>query len=324
MELLEAPQARLPCASRDLTDLLEARAVGRAAEEAVLSLPVPRDRAFATLYNYLAVDEPAVHLMPLHFLPGSSRHSVECMELHSFGVAAKLEYVRSRWIDEIVDAGCGASLLATHNLHDELVELILTRYSEVLRGCMAGEFFQTLAKLYAHHGASLAVDGSGPRFPFVPLTQEEYASQVRARNGSFRASLDAVLLFTRASAETLLTARRSWHLWVLGAQLYDDALDVEEDFHSRSPTWAVTRTLAGLDADAEGSRQPDRDAFYEAALVGGAVEETLTWAESCFRSASDLADVEFPSWAALQRACITQTSRLRADFQDLSARLRRK
>ena len=88
MELLEAPQARLPCASRDLTDLLEARAVGRAAEEAVLSLPVPRDRAFATLYNYLAVDEPAVHLMPLHFLPGSSRHSVECMELHSFGVAA--------------------------------------------------------------------------------------------------------------------------------------------------------------------------------------------------------------------------------------------
>lgn len=318
-----APEATLPPALSDLP-ALDARSVGEAAEKAVLSLSVPRGSTFAALYSYLAVDEPAVHLMPLHFLPGSSRRRVQRDDLHALGVAAKLEYVRSRWIDEIIDSGCKGSLLAAHDLHGELVELIFARYSEALRDRKAAEFFRTLAGLYAHHAATLAVDGSPPRHPSGLPTEEGYAAHVRARNGSFRASVDAVLLVAGASAETLQTARQSWHLWILGAQLYDDALDVEEDFQQESPTWTVARALADLGADADEARRPDRDTFYEAALVGGAVAETLAWAESCFLSAADLADDEFPSWAALQRACITQTSRLRTDFQSLAAGLARK
>ena len=107
---------------------LDARSVGEAAENAVLSLPVPRDRAFAALYSYLVVDEPAVHLLPLHFLPRSCQRTLARDDLHSLGVAAKLEYVRSRWIDEIVDSGCTGSLLPAHTLHGEFVELIFARY----------------------------------------------------------------------------------------------------------------------------------------------------------------------------------------------------
>lgn len=301
---------------------LDARSVGESAENAVLALRVPRDRAFAALYNYLVVDEPAVHLMPLHFLPRSCRRALARGDLHSLGVAAKLEYVRSRWIDEIVDSGCTDSLLAAHALHGELVELIFARYSEVLQN-KAGGFFRTLAGLYAHHGASLAVDGSRPQQRSGPLSEEEYSAHVRARNGSFRASVDAVLLLTGASDETLQRARRSWHEWVLGAQLYDDALDAEEDFESGSATWTVDRTLASLGADMGGTGRPDRDTFYEVALVEGALAETLARAEACFRSAASLADEEFPSWAALQRACIIQASRLRADFEALATRIAR-
>lgn len=315
--MLKAQEAGPPCVSSDLL----ARSVGESAEKAILSLPVPRDRAFASLYNYLVVDEPAVHLMPLHFLPRSSQRTVERSDLHCLGVAAKLEYVRSRWIDEILDSGCTASLLAVHGLHDEIVDLIFARYTDVLHGRKANEFLRTLAGLYAHHGASLAVDGSRLRRPIGSLTEDQYSAQVHARNGSFRASMDAVLLLAGASEKTLQRARQSWHLWVLGAQLYDDALDVEEDFESGSPTWTVDQTLAGLGADAEGVCWPARDTFYETALVGGALVETLIRAEACFRSAADLSDDEFPSWAALQRACITQTSRLRADFQELATRI---
>jgi len=303
---------------------LDARSVGEAAENAVISLSVPRDRAFAALYSYLVVDEPAVHIMPVHFLPRSDRPTVAQGDLHSLGVAAKLEYVRSRWIDEIVDSGCTESLLAAHVLHDELLRLIFARYSEVLQDGRTGAFFRTLAGLYAHHGASLAVDGSPSQRRLGPLSEEEYTAQVGARNGSFRASVDAVLLLVGASDETLQRARQSWHLWVLGAQLYDDALDAEEDFESESATWTVDRTLAGLRAKIGGSGRPDRDAFYEAALVEGALVETLAWAEACFRSAASLADDAFPSWAGLQRACITQTSRLRADFEALANRIARR
>lgn len=304
--------------------MLDARSVGEAAERAVLSLALPRDRAFGALYNYLAVDEPAVHLMPLHFLPRSSQGIVEHSDLHSLGVAAKLEYARSRWIDEIVDSKCTESMLAAHRLHGELVELIFARYSEVLHGRAASTFFRRLAELYAHHGASVAVDGARPRRRFRPLAQEEYSAQALARNGSFRASVDAVLLLSGASAETSRVARESWDQWVLGAQFYDDALDVEEDFESENLTWTVARTFADLDKDATEEYLPGRDAFYETALAGGALVETLTRAESCFRFAAHLAEDEFPSWASLQRGCITQTSRLRTDLQELAFKVERR
>lgn len=321
--MLESAGAVLPRAAPD-PRLLDARLVGEAAERAVLSLPLPRNRVFEVLYNYVVVDEPVVHLMPLHFLPRSSRGAIEHDVLHSLGVAAKLEYARSRFIDEIVDVGGTEPASDVHRLHGALVDLVIARYSEVLQGRASGAFFQTLFSLYAHHSASVAVDKSWSRYTPGSPTEEEYSAQARARNGSFRASVDAVLLLCGASTETLRRARESWHLWVLGAQFYDDVLDVEEDFESTNLTWTVARTLADFDLDMAEDRRPGGEAFYEAALAGGALTETLTRAESCFRSAALLAEDEFPSWAALQRACITQTSRLRIDLQELAARIVRR
>ena len=320
--MLKSLEEGLPHTLVDLPTL-DARSVGETAERMVLSLRLPGDRAFEALYSYLVVDEPAIHLMPLHFLPRSYCGGVEPGSLHSLGVAAKLEYTRSRWIDDIVDSGYTGSLLAVHRLHGALVDLIFAHYSKVLHGRVAGTFFQTLAGLYAHHGASAAVDGSRSRRMSRSLTLEEYSAQARARNGSFRACVDAVLLLTGASTETLRRATESWQLWVLGAQFYDDALDLEEDFESESPTWTVARTLADIGKDGAGDRGPDRDAFYEAALDDGALTDTLTQAEASFRAAESLAGDEFPSWAALQRACIKQTSKLREDLQGFATRVSR-
>lgn len=300
------------------TPLLDARSVGETAEKAVLSLPLPKGDAFKALYSYLATDEPAVHLMPLHFLPRSSRGTVENDALHLLGVAAKLEYVRSRWIDEVVDLKPMEPPSTVHRLHDALVGLISSRYSKALQGRDTTTFFRTLTELYARHALSVAVDGSRSRTGVKPLGGEDYSAQVYARNGSFRAAVDAVMLFSGASDELLQKARQCWHSWVLGAQLYDDALDAEEDFESGHVTWTVARTLSGFDGRGTKDFRPDRDEFYEAALVGGALTETLAWAESCFESAARLAEVEFPSWATLQRACNAQTSQLRNDLQKLT------
>jgi hypothetical protein len=318
--MLEPPEV-LPSSN---VPLLEARSVGETAERAVLSLDLPRDEAFKSLHSYLAIDEPAVHLMPLHFLPRSSRGSVERGLLHPLGVAAKLEYARSRLIDEIVDLGSMASLSSAHRLHEALTDLIFAHYSEVLSGRTASTFFQTLTGLYARHAMSVAIDGSGTVAARVLLGDEEYPAQVRARNGSFRASVDAVLLLVDASEVLLHKAQESWHLWVLGAQLYDDALDVEEDFESGNSTWTVARTLARLHRQDDSNDLPDRDGFYEAALTGGELTQTLAWAESCFESSAHLAETEFPSWAALQRACIIQTRRLREDIEELTIGATRK
>ncbi len=317
--MLKSLGESLPNALVDLPTL-DARSVGETAEKEVLSLRLPGDLAFEALYGYLVVDEPAIHLLPLHFLPRSYCGVVEHGALHSLGVAAKLEYARSRWIDEIVDSGYTESLLAVHRLHGALVDLIFAHYSKVLRGHAATTFFQTLAGLYAHHGVSVAVDGSRPSRTPRSLTVEEYSAQSRARNESFRACVDAVLLLTGASAETLRKATEAWQLWVLGAQFYDDALDLEEDFESENLTWTVARTFADLGKYETGDRGPDLDAFYETALVEGALTETLARAESFFRSAERLAEDEFPSWAVLQRACIKQTSKLREDLQGLATR----
>ena len=313
--MLEAPGSLFP--SPD-SPLLEARRVGETAERDILSLALPRNEAFEALYSYLTVDEPAVHLMPVHFLPRSSRGVVERRFLLPLGVAAKLEYVRSRWIDEIVDQGSVAASPDVYRLHDAVVDLIMARYSEVLRGRGRSVFFRTLIALYARHAVSVAVDGSRPASRVSALGEEEYSAQVRARNGSFRASVDAVMMLAGAPERLLQRARECWHSWVLGAQLYDDALDVEEDYGANHLTWAVARTLTGLHESEGGDHRPDRDRFYEAALTGGALTETLEWAESCFENAARLAEIEFPSWAALQRACITQTSRLRGDLQQLT------
>jgi hypothetical protein len=314
----EAPR-RGAGSSRSAT--LNARRVAEEAEATVLSLPEAQEEGFESFLAYLAVDEPAIHLMPLHFLPARLRDTVGDDSLRELAVAAKLEYARNRWLDEMADRTAPSVLpLSTHRLNDAVLGLIGSRYARVLDGPTAEVFFSTLARLHAGHGLSLLLDSAWSRRPEPRITLEEYVEHARARHGPVRAPVDAVLLLAGAPEDELRSARSSWHDWALGVQFYDDALDVEEDFRDRNASWVVSRTLerfGGRDRAAE--RPPDPDLFYETALTEGVVCEALAHAESFFAGSARLAEQTFPSWAALQQACLAQARELREDYEKLVA-----
>ena len=302
---------------------LNARQIGEEAEKAALSLPLTREKVFESYYTYLIVDEPAVHLMPLHFLPLASREQVGEGALRELAVAGKLEYARNRWLDQMVDhPDFAPGLSQAQRLNDALITLINLRYGRVLEGAAAASFFPVLAGLHARHGLSLILDGA--RFGgFVPpITLEDYAEHARTRHGPVRAPVDAVLLLTGAVDSLLRRARSSWHNWALGVQFYDDALDVEEDFRNRNLTWAVGRALAYFNRPSDKPVKktlPDPDTFYERALAEGVVTDALSHAESFFAESGRLAGPAFPSWVPFQKACLSQARRLREDYEKLVA-----
>jgi hypothetical protein len=300
---------------------LNARQIGEEAERAALSLPLTREKVFESYYTYLTVDEPAVHLMPLHFLPLASREQVSESSLRELAVAGKLEYARNRWLDEMVDhPGSAPASSPAHMLNDALIALINSRYASVLDGAAAASFFPVLSVLHARHGLSLILDGARFGGGMLPMTLEEYAEHARTRHGPVRAPVDAVLLLTGAADSLLRRARSSWHTWALGVQFYDDALDVEEDFRNRNLTWAVGRVLEYFHRHSDNPAtqgMPDPDTFYERALAGGVVSEALSHAESFFAESARLAEPAFPSWVPFQKACVSQARRLREDYEKL-------
>jgi hypothetical protein len=301
--------------------MLNSSRIGEEAEMAALSLPLTREKIFESYYTYLTVDEPAVHLMPLHFLPYASREQVSEDALRELAVAGKLEYARNRWLDEMVDhPGSAPSLSAAHSLNEALITLINSRYARVLDGAAAASFFPVLSLLHARHGLSLILDGARFWGVIPPITLEEYAEHARTRHGPVRAPVDAVLLLTGAADSLLRRARSSWHNWALGVQFYDDALDVEEDFQNRNLTWAVGRVLEYFNRHSDNpalQTLPDPDTFYERALAEGVVSETLSHAESFFAESARLAGQAFPSWVPFQKACMRQARRLREDYEKL-------
>jgi hypothetical protein len=301
--------------------MLNASRIGEEAERAALSLPMTQEKVFESYYTYLTVDEPAVHLMPLHFLPLASREQVSEGALRELAVAGKLEYARNRWLDEMVDhPGSAPGLSSAHRLNDALITLINSRYARVLDRAAAASFFPVLSVLQARHGLSLILDGTRSWGAIPPITLEEYAEHARTRHGPVRAPVDAVLLLTGAADSLLRRARSSWHNWALGVQFYDDALDVEEDFRNGNLTWAVGRVLDCFHRHADNPAiltMPDPDAFYERALAEGVVSEALSHAESFFAESARLAEPAFPSWVPFQKACASQARRLREDYEKL-------
>lgn len=301
--------------------MLNSQRVTEEAERAALSLPLTREKTFESFCLYLTVDEPAVQLMPLHFLPRGSREQVEEDSLRELAVAAKLEYARNRWLDEVADHPDSVpGLSPVHRLNDAVLTLINSRYAEVLDGAAAGTFFRELSNLYARHGLSLMLDSTWYRNPTSSITLEEYAEHAKMRHGPVRAAVDAVLLSVEAADDLLERARASWHNGALGVQFYDDAIDVEEDFRNRNLSWTVARTLEYFDGHSDNSdtqSMPDPDAFYEVALAEGVVSETLNHAESFFAESARLARPDFPSWVTYQQACVGQTRRLREDYEKL-------
>jgi hypothetical protein len=300
---------------------LNARNIGEEAERVALSLPVAREKVFESYYKYLTVDEPAVHLMPLHFLPHAARERVGEVPLRELAVAGKLEYARNRWFDEMVDhPGSVPGLSPAHRLNEALIGLIDSRYAGVLDGPTAASFFPVLCRLHACYGLSLILDSAKFGDLVRPITLEGYSEHARSRHGPVRAPVDAVLLLTGAADSLLRRARSSWHNWALGVQFYDDALDVEEDFRDHTMSWAVGRTLHYFRSDSGNPPTlslPDPDTFYERALAEGVVSETLSHAEAFFAESARLAEGPFPSWVTFQEACLGQARRLREDYEKL-------
>ncbi len=301
------------------SEMLNPRCVGEEAER--VALPLAREEAFESFYSYLSVDEPAVHLLPLHFLPRDARGQVGGGLLQDLAVAAKWEYARNRWLDEMADrSGSIPGLSSTHRVNNALLALIHSRYSRALDGAAAEAFFPELSSLYARHGLSLALDSAWYQNPASSMTLEEYAEHARMRHGPVRAAVDAVLLSVGAPDDLLERARSSWHDCALGIQFYDDALDIEEDFRNRNLSWTVARALQYFDERPRSFAAPgapDPDAFYERALTEGVISETLGHAESFFAEAARRAEPVFPSWATYQQACIKQVRRLRGDYERL-------
>lgn len=306
--------------------LLDSRRVAEEAEAVILALPMPREEGFESLYSYLTVDDPAYHLLPLHFLPLGEQESVDTASLHELGVAAKLEYARNRWLDELVDAADASSLpLSFHQLNDALVEIIIARYAGVLDGPNAGSFFSTLVGLHARHGLSAILDVRRRKGCEPSMNLEEYIEHAEARHGPMRAALDAVLLLAGANENELQGARSSWHNWMLGVQFYDDALDIEEDLRDGNLSWASSRTLVRF-CERYG-REPvegaiDADLLYETALTEGVVCEGLVHAAAFFAASARLAESAYPTWATLQRECLNRTVSVREDFEKLIAQYR--
>ena len=282
--------------------------------DAAVGLPYTSESEFERFYAYLLVDEPIIQLMPAYFLPLWVENEVQPETLRTLAVAAKLENARNRWLDEMVDGHMPfVSLTTPHGLNEAIVSLTNRLYAAVLPHEQAAYFFERLTTLYARHSLSLVLDGKRLDLLQRPLKLAEYEIQAKARHSSARAPLDALLTLVGANEEQYTRATDSWHAWGLGAQLYDDALDVEEDFRQGTLTWTVSRTL-----ECFGGCSPENvDEFYGVCLTEGIVSETLRCAEAHFDRAAELARSTFPRWTPIQHGCMGQARTLREDYDRL-------
>lgn len=282
--------------------------------EAACGLPCMQEVEFEKFYTYLAVDEPIIQLMPAYLLPVWAEQDTRSETLHALAVAAKLENARNRWLDDMVDnRDVQVSLATSQRLNEAIVDLANRRYAQVLPDRMIARFFERLTMLYARHALSLLLDGKQDILPRRPLALVDYEAHAEARHGPVRAALDALLILLEADQDHCTRATRSWHAWGLGAQLYDDALDIEEDFRKGTLTWTVSRTLEFF-----GDRSPETsEEFYGVALKEGVVTQTLVRAEKHFIRAAELARSTFPRWANVQEGCVQQARTLREDYERL-------
>jgi hypothetical protein len=282
--------------------------------DATGDLPHTGEAEFEVFYNYLLVDEPIIQLMPGYLLPLWAEQKVHSETLRALAVAAKIENARNRWLDEMVDNhDAFVSSASSHELNEAIIGLANSRYAKALPDELAACFFERLAALYARHSLSLVLDGKRQVMFERPLALADYEVHAKARHGPVRAPLDALLTLVRADEDQYATATNSWHAWGLGAQLYDDALDIEEDFRRGTLTWTVGRTI-----ECFGGKLPrDSDEFYEVALKEGIVTETLKRAEYHFTRAAELARRSFPRWEPIQHGCRRQTQKLREDYERL-------
>ncbi len=294
---------------------IDSESVSKSARAAAAALPEAKAGAFKRLLPFF-VTEPVLDTLPVSFLPVGDEGSVGSDVLHELAVAGKLTYAHIRWLDDLADeprpGGPGRSV---HALSEALASLARTRFEKVLGPSQAAPFASSLAQLYARYAASLAVDTALRAFAGC-LTLDNYVEHAKARSAPVRAPVDAVLLLVGASEDRSQKARSCFEWCVAGLQLYDDAVDLEDDFKEGRLSWVVSSTLHALD-----QRSPDEavdaDLFYETALVEGLLARNLDAAEALFRKALRLADPDFPSCVECLNAMLRHAREYRSDLERL-------
>ena len=277
---------------------------------AVAALPEAREGALPGLYPFLAANDPVVDELPFLFLPERRRRPPAGEALRQVAVAGRLLYAQVRWLDHLADTyDTVGPPGAVHSLNAALDELVRSRFAAVLADHpSSGSFFSSLANLQLRYAASLAIDSANSR---DDLDLSGYVNHAKARAAPVRAPVDAVLLLASASESETKSARCSFEACAAGLQLYDDAQDVEEDFRDGRLNWVVSETLRTFD------REPDGDSFYEAALLGGAIERNLEAADRLFGQAIASAEKLFPKWIEYLKSRRDDVRKLRTDLRKL-------
>jgi len=225
-------------------------------------------------------------------------------------VAGRLLYAQVRWLDHLADASDNLGPPgAVHSLNGALDELVRSRFAAVLANDPSlASFFSSLANLQLRYAASLAIDSADFR---DDLNLSGYVEHAKARAAPVRAPVDATLLLASASEVEMERACRSFEACAAGLQLYDDAQDVEEDFRDDRLSWVVRESLRTFD------REPDADSFYEAALLGGAIDRNLEAADRFFGEAIASAESLFPRWIKYLKSRRDDVRKLRSDLRKL-------
>lgn len=293
------------------------------AAKAVLELSGVRDNeALGLLLKFLLATEPVVDELPSYFLPPEAEASVGEEAVYEVVVAGKLVCAHVRWLDELADSAIALSPPgAVHGLSEAIAGESQRRLVSVLAAANVGadtigEFLSTLAVLHSRHAASLALDGGAIRIDQVSLGLEDYVEHSKARAAPMLVPLEALFILTGYSTAEADKTRSCFELLVAALQLYDDALDIEEDRAGRRLSWVVSETAASL---GERAAETDADGFYEAALRGGFLEQDLLAAEKLFLEALVHAEGRLPRLAEYLIREAGKARNLRDDFAELVA-----
>jgi len=302
--------------------------VASLAAKAVLSAPGARSsEALGGLLPFLLTPEPVVEELPALFLPAETRtEHVDPWALLEVAVAGKIIYAHVRWLDDLADSLDQplAPPGAIHRLSETLSRKAHERFATALRGYgeAAADFFSSLADLNARYAASLAIDCAFSQgLQLVRLSLEDYVEHAKSRAAPLRTPLDALHVLIGVSQEDKQLGRSCFELTAAAMQLYDDTLDVEEDYGDRRLSWVVAETLRHL---GDPDEHPGGDEFYETALLAGFIDRNLAAAEDLYAEALSLAEGRFPGCVEFLRNGARQTRAMKEDMASIVSSARGK
>jgi len=297
------------------------------ATKTILSAPgVKASEALADLLPFLLTPEPVVEELPALFLPaGTGTDHVDPGAMLEVAVAGKIVYAHVRWLDDLADSLDRplAPPGAIHRLSEALSREAHARFATALRGSgeAAADFFSSLADLNARYAASLAIDCAfSRRLQLVRLSLEDYVEHAKSRAAPLRTPLDALHVLIGVSQEDKQLGRSCFELTASAMQLYDDTLDVEEDYGDGRLSWVVAETLRHL---GDPDEHPGADEFYEAALLAGFIDRNLAAAEELYAEALSLAEGRFPGCVEFLRNEARQTRAMKEDMARIVSSARR-